>query len=259
MVDRIRHDLHTRRLLLFRDQGQLPAHVQLKVSEWFGTVQSTFYRHPRSPHPDIFRVSNDERQGCRNVGRSGWHIDGSFQDRPFKVQAMHFWETSEGGDTLFSPLLELIERLDEPTRVLWKRLFFVANGATVIHPLIYPHPVTGKDTMCFHCGKPFCETFAIDYDPMQGRATSGVLSATDTHGVLDQLNQMLSDPAWCYRMCWRQGDFALVDNLALAHYATADTQRDVKEVGLRILHRTTIAGDKMPMCQRFKPSPPKTS
>ena len=36
------------------------------------------YAHAhRSPHPDVFRVSNDEREGCTGVGRTGWHIDGA--------------------------------------------------------------------------------------------------------------------------------------------------------------------------------------
>ena len=51
------------------------------------------------PHPDIFRVSNDETEGCVGVGCTGWHIDGTFQWRPFKYQTMHFHSTCEGGET----------------------------------------------------------------------------------------------------------------------------------------------------------------
>ena len=79
-------DTHKHRLLLFKNDGKhISAEAQLIVSRWFGEVESTFYKHPASPHPDIFRVSNDEEQGCRNVGRSGWHIDGSFMEKPFKI------------------------------------------------------------------------------------------------------------------------------------------------------------------------------
>merc|ERR1711998_130185 len=105
--------------------GKLAAEAQLDVSGWFGQVESTFYKHPKSPHPDIFRVSNDEDEGCRNVGRSGWHIDGSFMPRPFKVQTMHFWAVNKGGSTLFAPLNELLLGLPESTRQLWDRLWFV--------------------------------------------------------------------------------------------------------------------------------------
>ena len=41
-------------------------------------------------------------------------------------------------------------------------------------------------------------------------------------------------------MKWRKHDFAINDNLGLAHYATPGTQ-DPK-AGLRLLHRTTVVG-----------------
>ncbi|KAK3249285.1 hypothetical protein CYMTET_41275 [Cymbomonas tetramitiformis] len=44
---------------------------------------------------------------------------------------------------------------------------------------------------------------------------------------------------------WEVGDLAIIDNLAVAHYADAGTQQNPK-VGLRILHRTTIQGETMP-------------
>ena len=43
-------------------------------------------------------------------------------------------------------------------------------------------------------------------------------------------------------MQWRPGDFIISDNLAVAHEASPQTQMTVLEVGLRIMHRTTIAG-----------------
>ena len=58
--------------------------------------RSILIQHPRSPDPDIFRVSNDHVEGCTQVGRSGWHIDGTFMRCPFKVQTMHFWSVSKG-------------------------------------------------------------------------------------------------------------------------------------------------------------------
>ena len=68
---------------------------QVQISQQLGEIESTFYKHPRSPHPDIFRVSNDENEGCTQVGRTGWHIDGTFQQMPFKYQTMHFHSQSQ--------------------------------------------------------------------------------------------------------------------------------------------------------------------
>ena len=58
-------------------------------------IESTFYNHPASPHRDIFRVSNDPAEGCTGVGRTGWHIDGSFQERPFSHSIYHMVKASQ--------------------------------------------------------------------------------------------------------------------------------------------------------------------
>lgn len=42
----------------------LAQNAQVRISRWFGALESTFYKHPHSPHPDIFRVSNDRQHGC---------------------------------------------------------------------------------------------------------------------------------------------------------------------------------------------------
>lgn len=53
-------------------QPNPPCHVaQVEISRWFGPLESTFYKHPMSPHPDVFRVSNDPAQGCTGE-RGGW-------------------------------------------------------------------------------------------------------------------------------------------------------------------------------------------
>lgn len=52
------------RVVVFRDQGVMSGQQQVNISEWFGPCESTFYKHPKSPHPDIFRVSNNKLEGC---------------------------------------------------------------------------------------------------------------------------------------------------------------------------------------------------
>jgi len=99
VVDQIRQDVHKNYILVFRDQGILSGKRQVEISRWFGELDSTFYRHPRSPDPDVFRVSNDNNEGCTQVGRTGWHIDGSFQPAPFAYSIYHIVNVPEKGDT----------------------------------------------------------------------------------------------------------------------------------------------------------------
>lgn len=147
IIEEIKNDVHKFRLLVFRDQGLISGPRQVEISKWFGELDSTFYRHPKSPDPDVFRVSNDESEGCTNVGRTGWHIDGSFQPAPFAYSIYHIIETPKKGDTVFAPLNELVLQLTEEKRSRWEMLWMVSDRrSNRIHPLIYSHPVTGLKT-----------------------------------------------------------------------------------------------------------------
>ena len=58
----IRDDVTKHRLLVFKHQDISPE-THLAVGRWFGEIESTFYNHPKSPHRDIFRVSNVRSEG----------------------------------------------------------------------------------------------------------------------------------------------------------------------------------------------------
>ena len=49
-----------------------------------------------------------------------------------------------------------------------------------------------------------------------------------------------------YQHEWRPGDFIISDNLALGHKAAPETQLPPSKVGLRVMHRVTVAGKMAP-------------
>ena len=99
IVEQIKKDVHEHRLVIFKNQGVISGDRQVEISKWFGKLESTFYKHPKSPHPDVFRVSNVEEEGCLNVGRTGWHIDGSFMKKPFSHSLYHMFSVPKEGNT----------------------------------------------------------------------------------------------------------------------------------------------------------------
>ena len=99
VIQRLKEEVHKHRLLIFKNQGEITGDRHIEISKWFGKLESTFYKHPRSPHPDVFRVSNVEEEGCRNVGRTGWHIDGSFMEKPFNFSLYYMHSVPKSGDT----------------------------------------------------------------------------------------------------------------------------------------------------------------
>lgn len=45
---------------------------------------------------------------------------------------------------------------------------------------------------------------------------------------------------------WEPGDFIISDNLSVGHEASEETQYPVEQVGLRVMHRVTVAGKTPP-------------
>ncbi|XP_067119174.1 alpha-ketoglutarate-dependent taurine dioxygenase-like [Centruroides vittatus] len=243
VIKQIKDDVTKHRIIVFRDQGIIEGKRQVEISKWFGELESTFYKHPNSPDPDVFRVSNVPSEGCTNVGRTGWHIDGSFMRNPFSYSLYHIVSVPKLGNTVFLPLTELIEGLTCPQRQRWERLWMVSDRREgIIHPLIYSHPITKKKVLCFHLG--MTESFVWNYKTDICTMTS----EEETVQILKEIYRecVKNDGALQYSHKWTQGDFIISDNLAVGHEASPQTQFPVSEVGLRVMHRTTVRGKSTP-------------
>ena len=83
--------------------------------------------HKESPHPDIYRISNDENFGFTKVGRNGWHIDGIFLDKPHYYSMLHIISPPKigFGQTAFMASSYILEQIDDDTMSLWNRLYMI--------------------------------------------------------------------------------------------------------------------------------------
>lgn len=61
-------------------------------------------------------------------------------------------------------------------------------------------------------------------------------------GLLHDIQSKCEDKSLMYKMNWKPGDFGIIDNLAIAHFAPPGTQRPSRNAGVRLLWRTTVAG-----------------
>jgi len=175
---RLRADVSKYRLLVFRGQTELTGADHIALSERLGSLDHGLHRpHPRAPDPRLLRVSNDETKGFVSVGTSGWHVDGVMLRAPFAAQTMHFLHAIPDGDTLFLGLNEALSALEPDFQELCRRLWFVSGvgddlaagkGQLSILPLVYTHPNTGDDTMCFHLGPKYCLGWIEERAPAQG-------------------------------------------------------------------------------------------
>ena len=130
-------------------------------------------------------------------------------------------------------------------RKLWDSLYFVSDQGQAIHPFIYTHPITKEPCLCIHTGEAFIQCFVTGFNPRTMEADS-VMDWKNTQAMLTIIAEKLDNKQLVYRRDWEQYDFAIIDNLAVAHKAVPETQAAVSEAGLRVLHRTTIKGEHKP-------------
>eukprot|EP00971_Amphidinium_carterae_P333856 6468847-Amphidinium_carterae.2 len=166
LVEQLRSDLAEHKLLLFKGQTDFTGEDHVTLSECLGSMEHGLHKaHPKAPDPRLLRVSNNEDEGFVSVGTSGWHVDGVMLKTPFSVQTMHFLHAIPGGDTFFMDMNELLQSLPPDFRDLCRRLWFVSGvgdnlyrgeGQLSLLPLVFKHPTTGDESMCFHLGKNYC-------------------------------------------------------------------------------------------------------
>ena len=103
---------------------------------------------------------------------------------------------------------------------------------------------TGRD-----CGRPRGSMWKSSLSLLhQGTNKERILTGIETRKVLDGIEAEFENnrEKLVYDHDWEVGDFIISDNLALGHMASPETQYPVEQVGLRIMHRVTIAGKFTP-------------
>ncbi|XP_053385597.1 uncharacterized protein LOC123539022 [Mercenaria mercenaria] len=147
------------------------------------------------------------------------------------------------GATEFVGFKELLDSIPNDKRERWDRLWMVNDkGDKLVQPLVYLHPVTRLPVMCIHLG--MTEAFIWDKGTPNERRTD----KEETKELIEEITNEIekNGKELVYSHEWEEGEFIMTDNLAVGHFASADSQRPRSEVGLRVLHRTTIKGTSKP-------------
>ena len=143
-------------------------------------------------------------------------------------------------------------------RELWEDTWFGTgdfDGNEYQHPLIYPHPITKEPAMVFHLGMGKCWGLYQEEQMVQPPGARRMLDMDAMYSLLNDLSIRLFDPSRMLAVDWKKGDVAFLDNRAVAHLASPESQQDPNVVGLRILHRVTVCCDQAPCKNKTLVSP----
>jgi alpha-ketoglutarate-dependent 2,4-dichlorophenoxyacetate dioxygenase len=240
-------------VLLFRGQP-LDDEKQIAFSQRFGSLEVTRSMNPAAGTP-FARQSNldiktgdvippEDRRMVYQLANMLWHSDSSFKPVPSLCSLLSARIVPpEGGATEFAStrcaypaLPEAIERRVKDAVAVhdfsWSRDqvrpgFFTekerAEYPPVRHPLVRRNPVNGREALFL------------------GAHASHIvgLSVEDGRALLKELLDHVTQPQFCYRHEWQEGDLIIWDNRCVLHRATPfDTTRHK-----RLMQRTTVSGD----------------
>jgi taurine dioxygenase len=206
---------------------------------------------PMPGHPNVLELRREPDEKATNFG-AGWHSDWSFQERPPAATLLRSEVIPPvGGDTLFCDASRAYEALTPAFQDLLAPLQAIHSAArpygtqgsfaketakrtmqiisskeaekTCLHPLVRTHPVTGRK--------------ALFVSPVYTVGIDG-MSQAEGDAILGFLFKHLTQDEFIYRHHWQAGMLLMWDNRCTMHFAEGGYDGH-----LRLMHRTTVAGD----------------
>lgn len=243
LIHTLKQDLNFYKILFFKNNNPISAELHREIMQAFGQI-IPWGTHPKSPHPDIYRISNNPKEGFVGNGTSGFHIDGCFKKIPPKIMSFSCLKNCKEGITQFISLNTLLTSQSLLQQKNWQDLWLIhSSSAKNKHwctPLVYIHPITNQPTMLFHTGTQYIYGWCNQNDYQKIIPAKNI--ANKIQFSCESLIKEKKGLSWY----WSPGDFCLIDNLAVAHFAPKSVIQPSTKVGLRILHRIAIEGDDIP-------------
>jgi len=207
---------------------------------------------PMPGHPNVLELRREPDEKATNFG-AGWHSDWSFQEHPPAATILRSEVVPPvGGDTLFCDASCAYEALSDTTKAMLAPLRAIHSAArpygtkgvfareaeartmriitsveaekTQVHPLVRTHPVTGRK--------------ALFVSPVYTVGIEGMHPA-EADAILGYLFKHLTQEQFIYRHKWQAGMVLMWDNRCTMHFAEGGYDGH-----LRLMHRTTVAGDR---------------
>ncbi len=217
---------------------------QIAFTERFGPRQEVRTVKVVEKGPQNFMyVANKSVDGMPGVlpdGEMMFHTDQCYYETPSRATILYALEVpSKGGNTQFANAYRAYDSLSDGMKQRLRGLkvhnvYDYDANATIKakesapdaprweHPIVIRHPETGREVL-------YVNRLMTDHIVGMDRVESAAL--------LNELFEVLEDPAHQYEHVWTPGDLVMWDNLCTLH---ARTWFDPSET--RVLRRTTVSG-----------------
>lgn len=221
------------------------------ASQLFGPFGDDPFIAPIPSRQHIIAVRRDANEQAPIFAES-WHTDWSFQRHPPAATCLYGIKIPPaGGDTLYADQVKAAADLPPALRkaiagrqgIHSAKLPYAPDGvygeadrasdrsmdirpdasaqATMLHPLLSPHPDTGEERIFG------CVGYVIGIDGVPEDEATDLLFQLHAHQTQDK---------YIHRQQWTPGLFVIWDNRAVLHRATGGYEGHA-----RLLHRTTVS------------------
>ena len=238
-------------VLLFRDQDITPQQ-QVEFSRSLGELDvHVLDQYQVRGCPEVFVVSNVVEQG-KHIGAYGgarlFHSDMSYNPKPTMGSLFYCRECPpEGGQTEFASMLAAYDALPQDRRQWLRRRYGV-------HDYVYHYEtfLTHREPLTHRQKSELSPTThpAVRTHPESGREAIFVSEAITSHfegmdvvesrRIIKEITDFATQPLFVYRHQWRAKDLVFWDNRSTMHRALPFNESKFR----RVMHRTTIKGDK---------------
>jgi taurine dioxygenase len=221
----LREALREHPLIVFSAPGLREEDLLALAAALGEIVPPNLKKHALPGHPELMAIGNvrDEASALRagSALDRGWHTDMSYTPNPPELTLLYgVTLPREGGDTHFSSLYGLFDRLDAPTRERWADLAAEhvyrsprpgEPAQSTVHPLIRVHPESGRSLVY---ASPGYAARVID------------VPAAESEAIVCRLAASFDTPDYVHR--WQPGDLLAWDNRAVVHRATPHDPDEVR-------------------------------
>jgi len=246
-------------VLVLKDQ-KINDDEQIKFSNRFGELEKALEHDTlEGIRPEITRISNidsnnnilpiDNKKVIYDRGNRAWHTDSSYKDIPSKISILSAREIpKDGGGTEYIDARHALENWDDSSIEI--NLQDLKNELCE-HSIVYSRMVNTGDIFDSNYKEkmPFVKQRLIRTHPITKRSALYAGSHCShivgwdldkSRKLIKKINNWIVDAGSIVHHKWSNNEIVMWDNRRVLHRGTEFDERSAR----RIMHRTTISGDK---------------
>ena len=228
---------------LIEDRGMfvIPSHQvlseteQIKITKYFGNTDSDSISYISANTKVKSKTGTSDNT---YLSSELWHNDEPYLKNPPHISIFQMVDSvnqnvddvNQNWETTFTSLHDICSNITEEVKLKWNSIHIMYSGNDVIHPLLWIHPFTGRQSIYFD--------FRFVKQIFSICKNTGEILIKSNNEIVSKLYKLFSSNKDVYNHKWCHGDIIIIDNYAISRRQTLKPSYD----NPALVRRTTTAG-----------------